>query len=227
MTNTKAMSISRRQVLKISSAAALVSAARLAFPSGAFAATAGPEVTGVKLGYIALTDAAPLIIAQEKGLFAKYGLTEVEVLKQASWGATRDNLVLGGGANGIDGAKRFSEEVFGVLFSVLMILTIGMQLSMPLLVQWIIAPGFAADPEKFNLTVRLAIVKCCQACLPCLLCLAIEAAEALVDVFHIGPGQAVPRILGQPRLPLRLCCCVIACRVQPREPPCRRLQHGR
>ena len=28
----------------------------------------------------------------------------VEVLKQASWGATRDNLVLGGEANGIDGA---------------------------------------------------------------------------------------------------------------------------
>lgn len=104
MTKTTATSISRRQILKIGSAAALASAARLAFPSGAFAATAGPEVTGVKLGYIALTDAAPLIIAQEKGLFAKYGLTEVEVLKQASWGATRDNLVLGGEANGIDGA---------------------------------------------------------------------------------------------------------------------------
>jgi nitrate/nitrite transport system substrate-binding protein len=104
MIKTTATSISRRQILKIGSAAALASAARLAFPSGAFAATAGPEVTGVKLGYIALTDAAPLIIAQEKGLFAKYGLTEVEVLKQASWGATRDNLVLGGEANGIDGA---------------------------------------------------------------------------------------------------------------------------
>ncbi|NBB48755.1 ABC transporter substrate-binding protein [Rhizobium sp. CRIBSB] len=104
MTKTKSMSISRRQILRISSAAALVSAARLAFPSGAFAATAGPEVAGVKLGYIALTDAAPLIIAKEKGLFDKYGLTEVEVLKQASWGATRDNLVLGGEANGIDGA---------------------------------------------------------------------------------------------------------------------------
>ncbi len=83
MTKTTAMSISRRQILKISSAAALVSAARLAFPSGAFAATAGPEVTGVKLGYIALTDAAPLIIAKEKGLFEKYGMADVEVLKQA------------------------------------------------------------------------------------------------------------------------------------------------
>jgi hypothetical protein len=38
-----------------------------------------------------------LIIAKEKGLFAKHGVPDVEVLKQASWGATRDNLVLGGG----------------------------------------------------------------------------------------------------------------------------------
>jgi nitrate/nitrite transport system substrate-binding protein len=29
---------------------------------------------------------------------------DTEVLKQASWGATRDNLVLGGEGNGIDGA---------------------------------------------------------------------------------------------------------------------------
>lgn len=43
-----------------------------------------PEVTTAKLGFIALTDAAPLVIALEKGLFAKYGMTEVEVLKQAS-----------------------------------------------------------------------------------------------------------------------------------------------
>ncbi len=104
MTKTTPTGISRRQILKVGSAAALASAVRLAFPSGAFAATAGPEVTGVKLGFIALTDAAPLIIAKEKGLFDKHGLADVEVLKQASWGATRDNLVLGGDANGIDGA---------------------------------------------------------------------------------------------------------------------------
>ncbi len=63
-----------------------------------------PEVTTAKLGFIALTDAAPLIIAKEKGLFAKYGMPDVEVLKQASWGATRDNIVLGSGGGGIDGA---------------------------------------------------------------------------------------------------------------------------
>ncbi|CUX50597.1 MULTISPECIES: CmpA/NrtA family ABC transporter substrate-binding protein [Rhizobium/Agrobacterium group] len=96
--------VSRRTILKTTATAALVSAVRVAFPSGAFAATAEPEVKGAKIGFIALTDAAPLIIAAEKGLFAKHGMPDVEVLKQASWGATRDNLVLGGASNGIDGA---------------------------------------------------------------------------------------------------------------------------
>ncbi len=63
-----------------------------------------PEVTKAKLGFIALTDASPLIIAKEKGFFEKYGMKDVEVLKQASWGTTRDNIVLGSDAGGIDGA---------------------------------------------------------------------------------------------------------------------------
>ncbi len=67
-----------------------------------------PEVTTAKLGFIALTDSAPLIIAKEKGLFAKYGMTGVEVLKQASWPVTRDNLELGSGGGGIDGAHILS-----------------------------------------------------------------------------------------------------------------------
>jgi len=102
MTQTRT---TRRSFLKGATAtAATLAAARALFPSGAFAQVAGPEVTGAKLGFIALTDAAPLIIALEKGLYAKHGVPDVEVLKQASWGATRDNLVLGGAANGIDGA---------------------------------------------------------------------------------------------------------------------------
>jgi nitrate/nitrite transport system substrate-binding protein len=65
---------------------------------------AGPEVTKAILGYIALMDASALVIAKEKGIFAKHGMPDVEVAKQASWGATRDNLVLGSENNGIDGA---------------------------------------------------------------------------------------------------------------------------
>src|SRR5688500_7992608 len=96
---------SRREALKGTGAAlALAAAARAALPGGAFAQGAGPETKAAKLGYIALTDASPLIVAKEKGFFAKHGIPDVEVLKQASWGATRDNIVLGGAANGIDGA---------------------------------------------------------------------------------------------------------------------------
>ena len=74
------------------------------FPAGAFAEGAGPETKAAKLGFIALTDAAPLFAAEEKGLFAKYGMPNVGVEKQASWGTTRDNLVLDSEGNEIDGA---------------------------------------------------------------------------------------------------------------------------
>ncbi|OYW78143.1 MAG: hypothetical protein B7Z27_07780, partial [Sphingobacteriia bacterium 32-37-4] len=39
-----------------------------------------------------------------KGFFKKHGMPDVEVLKQSSWGTTRDNLVLGSANGGIDGA---------------------------------------------------------------------------------------------------------------------------
>jgi nitrate/nitrite transport system substrate-binding protein len=97
--------ISRRQILKgATGTAALFAAAKLNFPGGAFAETAGPEVKAAKLGFIALSDAGPLFVAKDKGLFAKYGMPDVDVQKQASWGTTRDNLVLGSEGNGIDGA---------------------------------------------------------------------------------------------------------------------------
>lgn len=67
-----------------------------------------PEVTTAKLGFIALTDSAPLIVAKEKGFFDKYGMKDVEVIKQASWPVTRDNLETGSGGGGIDGAHILS-----------------------------------------------------------------------------------------------------------------------
>ncbi len=67
-----------------------------------------PETTKAKLGFIALSDCAPLVIAKEKGYFEKYGMKDVDVLKQASWGALRDNLELGTGGGGIDGAHILS-----------------------------------------------------------------------------------------------------------------------
>ena len=99
---TSSLLPSRRTVL--TGAAATMAALKAQLPSGAFAQGTGPEVKGAKLGFIALTDAAPLFVAKEKGFFAKYGMPDVDVAKQASWGTTRDNLVLGGEGNGIDGA---------------------------------------------------------------------------------------------------------------------------
>ncbi|MEK8078579.1 CmpA/NrtA family ABC transporter substrate-binding protein [Pseudomonas sp. XK-1] len=98
---------SRRRFLKQSivaaSGIALLGGMPLGLSSSAWAAGTDVETTKAKLGFIALTDAAPLFVAAEKGFFAKYGMTEVEVLKQSSWGTTRDNLVLGSAKNGIDG----------------------------------------------------------------------------------------------------------------------------
>lgn len=102
--------VSRRSLLKGSAAvlgtAALFDAVRMAFPGGVPAAYASeaPETNKAVLGFIALTDAAPLFVAKEKGIFDKYGMTDVTVAKQASWGTTRDNIVLGSEGNGIDGA---------------------------------------------------------------------------------------------------------------------------
>ena len=96
--------VTRRDTLKLTGSAVLFAAAKAALPAGAFAQASGPEVKKATFGFIALTDFAPLAVAKEKGLFAKYGMPDVEVNKQASWGTTRDNIVLGGQGGGIDGA---------------------------------------------------------------------------------------------------------------------------
>ena len=102
--------LSRRAFLKTTaSTAALLGALKTEFPFGVHVAeAAGPEVKKAVLGYIALIDASALVIAKEKGFFAKHGMPDVEVSKQASWGATRDNIVLGSENNGIDGAHILS-----------------------------------------------------------------------------------------------------------------------
>jgi nitrate/nitrite transport system substrate-binding protein len=102
MTDLPETKLSRRSVLKAAAASAVGVAPALG--SAVWAQGAALETKAAKLGFIALTDAAPLFVADEKGFFKKHGMTEVEVLKQASWGTTRDNLVLGSRSNGIDGA---------------------------------------------------------------------------------------------------------------------------
>jgi nitrate/nitrite transport system substrate-binding protein len=115
-TGAGAAELSRRSLLcsaaSLAGTSALLAAVQSAFPSGVFAEPAGPETSKAVLGFIALTDAAPLIVAKEKGLFEKYGMRDAAVTKQASWGATRDNMVLGSEANGIDGAHILSPMLY-------------------------------------------------------------------------------------------------------------------
>ena len=91
-----------RRYFVVSAATSAISL--LLSPLVAIAAPGKPETTEVELGFIALTDSAPLIIAKEKGFFNKQGMTGVELKKQTSWAVTRDNLELGGSRGGIDGA---------------------------------------------------------------------------------------------------------------------------
>lgn len=107
MTTSEKKGLTRRSLLSNTAATAgtvaLFSSIGAAFPGGVFAQGSGPETPTAKLGFIALTDAGPLFVAKEKGIFDKYGMTDVEVTKQSSWGTTRDNIVLGSQGNGIDG----------------------------------------------------------------------------------------------------------------------------
>lgn len=64
-----------------------------------------PETTKAVLGYIPIVESAPLIVAKAKGFFAKYGMTDVKVSKQANWGSARDNVEIGSAGGGIDGGQ--------------------------------------------------------------------------------------------------------------------------
>ena len=52
------------------------------------------ETNTVRLGYLRLTDSAPVILAQELGLYAKYDL-DVTLKREVSWANLRDKLVTG------------------------------------------------------------------------------------------------------------------------------------
>lgn len=63
----------------------------------------------IKLGFIPLTDCAPLVIAKEMGFFQKYGL-DVQVTKEASWANVRDKILNGE----LDGAHCLFSMPFSV-----------------------------------------------------------------------------------------------------------------
>ena len=74
-----------KQVLKIGLGLSLVASSLLA----------APEKTKLKIGFIALTDCAPLVIAKEKGFFAAEGL-EVDVEKEGGgWPGIQQKTISG------------------------------------------------------------------------------------------------------------------------------------
>ncbi len=88
--------LSRRSVLQRSTAAglgALFSGLPRGWVGSAYA-DESPETADMKFGMIALTDCSPIVVAHEKGLFKKYGITST-VSKGASWAAIRDSLTNG------------------------------------------------------------------------------------------------------------------------------------
>lgn len=58
-------------------------------------------------------------------------------------------------ANGKNGAREFAEQILSVLVLTLLVISALAMIFMPFLVGSIIAPKFATDPEKFDLTILL------------------------------------------------------------------------
>ncbi len=81
---------------------------------------------------------------------------------------------------GMEAARKFGAQVLSFLFTVLLLVTIVMQLSMPFLVRWVIAPGFVSDAAKFELTVRLALIM-----FPYLMCMSLAAfMSGILNTLH-------------------------------------------
>src|SRR5258706_15277339 len=70
-----------------------------------------PEKTEVKIGFIPLTDCAPVVMASVKGFDKKYGIT-ITPSKEASWASVRDKLV--------NGELDASHVLYGLIYGVQM-----------------------------------------------------------------------------------------------------------
>ncbi|MFN7087834.1 MAG: CmpA/NrtA family ABC transporter substrate-binding protein [Burkholderiales bacterium] len=87
----------RRNFLRAVGASTALAAVSTFFPLGAakeaFAQTAGKlEKNKLKVGFIPITCATPIIMAQPMGFYSRYGL-DVEVVKTAGWAVVRDKAL--------------------------------------------------------------------------------------------------------------------------------------
>ena len=70
-----------------------------------------PEIKEVKIGFIPLTDCAPIVVAAEMGFDKKYGI-KIVPSKEASWAAIRDKTV--------NGELHASHVLYGLIYGVQM-----------------------------------------------------------------------------------------------------------
>jgi nitrate/nitrite transport system substrate-binding protein len=104
----------RRQFLKKSGAAALMSLVPEAVRVGAWAAGSdAPEKKEVKIGFIPLTDCSSVVMAAVMEFDKKYGI-KIVPSKEASWAAVRDKLVNGE----LDAAHVLYGLIYGVQMGV-------------------------------------------------------------------------------------------------------------
>jgi nitrate/nitrite transport system substrate-binding protein len=86
----------RRAFLRAVGASAALAAISQFFPLGTatevFAQAAAPEKKDLKVGFIPITCATPIIMAHPMGFYTKHGL-DVEVVKTAGWAVVRDKTL--------------------------------------------------------------------------------------------------------------------------------------
>ena len=104
---------SRRDFFRTTAASAFGAAALMGLvPQGirsqAYAAGSdAPEITEVKIGFIPLTDCAPIVVAAQMGFDKKYGI-KITPSKEASWAGVRDKL--------INGELHASHVLYGMMY---------------------------------------------------------------------------------------------------------------
>lgn len=85
----------RNSITGILGAATLMNAVPSSISNYAWAAGSdAPELTEVKIGFIPLTDCAPIVVAAQMGFDKKYGI-KITPSKEASWAAVRDKVANG------------------------------------------------------------------------------------------------------------------------------------
>lgn len=85
----------RNSITGILGAATLMNVVPSGISNYAWAAGSdAPELTEVKIGFIPLTDCAPIVVAAQMGFDKKYGI-KITPSKEASWAAVRDKVANG------------------------------------------------------------------------------------------------------------------------------------